>query len=124
MTKQTYLSIDDVKLPVKPDDYSVDLSDYVPDSGGTTEAGTTIRDVVREGIPAISVNFDVSLEWEMKLAAWKKKSSLQVQYFDPYTGALSVGTMYIDGFKAKLVHDTSYGGLWNVSFTLKDLEEE
>ena len=29
--------------------------------------------------------------------------------------------MYIDGYKAKLEKDTSYKGLWSVSFTLKEL---
>ena len=28
--------------------------------------------------------------------------------------------MYVDGFKAKLHKDTSYKGLWTVSFTLKE----
>jgi len=28
--------------------------------------------------------------------------------------------MYIDGFKASLVKDTSANGLWTVSFTLKE----
>ncbi len=28
--------------------------------------------------------------------------------------------MYIDGFKTKLVKDTSYKGLWNVSFSLEE----
>lgn len=29
--------------------------------------------------------------------------------------------MYIDGYKANLGKDTSYKGLWTVSFTLKEL---
>lgn len=29
--------------------------------------------------------------------------------------------MYVDGFKAKLKKDTSYKGLWTVSFNLKEL---
>lgn len=29
--------------------------------------------------------------------------------------------MYVEGFKAKLKKDTSYKGLWIVSFTLKEL---
>lgn len=29
--------------------------------------------------------------------------------------------MYIEGFKSKLEKDTSYKGLWTVSFTLKEL---
>ena len=28
--------------------------------------------------------------------------------------------MYIDGYQVKLVSDTSYGGVWEVSFTLKE----
>ena len=34
---------------------------------------------------------------------------------------LTVNTqMYIDGYQVKLVSDTSYGSLWEVSFTLKE----
>ena len=29
--------------------------------------------------------------------------------------------MYVEGFKAKLKKDTSYKGLWNISFTLKEI---
>lgn len=29
--------------------------------------------------------------------------------------------MYMDGFKSKLEKDTSYKGLWTVSFNLKEL---
>ena len=28
--------------------------------------------------------------------------------------------MYIDGYQVKLISDTSYGSLWEVSFTLKE----
>jgi hypothetical protein len=28
--------------------------------------------------------------------------------------------MYVDGFKSKLEKDTSYKGLWTVSFSLKE----
>ena len=43
MTFQTYLKINGTALPVQKDDYSIDYSDVVADSGGVTEAGTTIR---------------------------------------------------------------------------------
>ena len=67
MTFQTYLKINGAALPVQKDDYSVDYSDVVADSGGVTEAGTTIRDVIREGVPSISVTIPVSLTWLKKL---------------------------------------------------------
>ena len=44
-----------------------------------------------------------------------------VQYFDPVTAELVGTEMYVDGFKAKLEKDTSYKGLWTVSFTLREM---
>ena len=46
---------------------------------------------------------------------------IAVKYLD--TGTLDVkdAEMYITGFKAKLKKDTSYKGLWSVSFTLKEM---
>jgi hypothetical protein len=37
-------------------------------------------------------------------------------------GVTEAGTtqMYIDGYQVKLVSDTSYGSLWEVSLTLKE----
>jgi hypothetical protein len=40
---------------------------------------------------------------------------------DAFLQAVQVQTqMYVEGFKAKLEKDTSYKGLWTVSFTLKE----
>ncbi len=47
----------------KPVSYSVSLLDVEADSGGVTEAGTTQRDVVREGVVQIGVTFRVSKKW-------------------------------------------------------------
>jgi hypothetical protein len=123
MTFQTYLKINGKALPVQKDDYSIDYSDIVADSGGVTEAGTTIRDVIREGVPSISVTIPVSAAWLKKLRAMKKEPYLNVEWMDPETGELSSGIMYIDGFKVSLKHDTSGGGLWMVSFSLEDLSD-
>ena len=43
-----------------------------------------------------------------------------VKYFDTEELNLKDAEMYITGFKAKLEKDTSYKGLWTVSFTLKE----
>ena len=123
MTFQTYLKINGVALPVQKDDYSVDYSDVVADSGGVTEAGTTIRDVIREGVPSISVSIPVSLNWLKKLRKMKKEPYLNVEWFDPDSGELASGIMYMDGFKVSLEHDTGSGGLWMVSFSLEDLND-
>ena len=120
---QTYLQFNGETVPVKKDDYSVSYNDVVSGGSGTTEAGTVIRDVIREGVPSISVNLDVSIKWLKKLRAYKKLPSMTVRWFDPETGSLSENEMYMDGFKASLVSDTSYGGLWTVAFTLEDISD-
>ena len=123
MTFKTYLKINGTALPVQKDDYSIDYSDVVADSGGVTEAGTTIRDVIREGVPSISVTLPVSSSWLKRLRKYKKEPYLDMEWLDPENGELSSGTMYMDGFKVSLEHDTSSGSLWTVSFTLEDLND-
>ncbi len=72
---KAYLSVNDVVLPVKRDDYTVSYKDVISDDGGTTEAGTTIRSVIREGVPSISVSFTVSESMLVTLRALKSQSS-------------------------------------------------
>ena len=46
---------------------------------------------------------------------------IAVKYFDTETLELKDAEMYITGFKAALKKDTSYKGLWTVSFTMKEM---
>ena len=115
-----YLNFDGVDLPL-PDSYEVDMTDKEADSGGETEAGTTQRDVVRQGVVNISVSFSVTAKWLKALTAYSKQDKLSVDYFDTETADMKNTEMYVEGFKAKLEKDTSYRGLWTVSFTLKEL---
>ena len=103
-----YLVFDGENLPL-PDSYEVELEDVEADSGGETEAGTTQRDVVRHA------------KWLSKLADYANKDKIVVQYFDTETLVLKTAEMYVMGYKAKLRKDTSYKGLWKVSFTLKEM---
>ena len=114
-----YLTLDGVPLPL-PDSYGVQMSDVEADSGGETEAGTTQRDVVRMGVVSISAAFSVSPKWLKILTEFKQKEKLSVDYFDMETLEMKRTEMFIDGYKASLVKDTSYKGLWKVSFTLKE----
>ena len=52
------------------------------------------------------------------MRSWNK---ISVQYFDVETSELKLSEMYVTGYKAKLKKDTSYKGLWTVSFTLKEM---
>ena len=115
-----YLKFGGMALPL-PDSYDMDLTDVEADSGGETEAGTVQRDIVRAGVVTIAVSFSVSPSWLKRLTAYSKMPKLTVQYFDTEELALKEAEMYITGFKAKLYKDTSYKGLWTVSFTLKEL---
>lgn len=114
-----YLNFDGEDLPL-PDSYEVKLSDVEADSGGETEAGTTQRDVVRMGVAEIAVSFSVTAAWLRKLTVYKQKESIAVKYFNPESCDVRSVQMYVDGFKAKLEKDTSYKGLWTVSFALKE----
>ncbi len=119
MAHLQYLIFNNENIPM-PASYFIGLSDVEADSGGMTEAGTTQRDVVREGVVEIQVSFNVSKKWLQKLSAYRKLASITVGYLDTETMNIVNTEMYIDGFKSKLAADTSYGGLWEVSFTLKE----
>ena len=97
------------------------LEDVEADSGSETEAGTTQREVVRHGVVSIPVSFSVTAKWLKKLAGYAKKYKISVQYFDVETAELKLAEMYVTVHKAKLKKDTSYKGLWTVSFTLKEM---
>lgn len=114
-----YLKINGENLPL-PDSYEVELSDVEADTSGETEAGTTQRDIVRSGVVSIPVSFQVSPAWLKKLSAFRKLPRVRVAYFDTETLEVKETDMFLDGFKSSLVKDTSYKGLWKVSFTLKE----
>ncbi|PXV93791.1 hypothetical protein C8E03_102566 [Lachnotalea glycerini] len=114
-----YLTFDSVPLPM-PDSYEVELSDVEADTGGETEAGTTQRDVVRSGVVTIPVSFSLSPKWVKVTAEFRRKTKITVEYFDTETLDIRKTEMYIEGYKASLVKDTSYKGLWTVSFTLRE----
>lgn len=119
MAYNEYLKFDGVLLPM-PTSYDIDLTDIEADSSGETEAGTTQRDVVRTGVVSISVSFAVSPVWLKKLTVFSKQNKIAVSYFDTATLEPKETEMFITGFKAKLYKDTSYKGLWNVSFSLNE----
>lgn len=114
-----YLNFDGEDLPL-PVSYDVDLSDVEADTSGETEAGTTQRDLVRTGVVSISVSFQVSPKWLKKLTGYKKRAKIAVRYFDTEKLDIRETEMYMEGFKSSLVKDTSYRGLWKVSFELKE----
>ena len=114
-----YLVFDGVLLPL-PDSYEVQLADVEADSGGETEAGTTQRDVVRLGVVSIPVSFSVSPKWLKVLTGFKQREKIAVEYFDMETLETKRTEMFVEGYKAVLVKDTSFKGFWKVGFTLRE----
>ena len=74
-----------------------------------SQAGTSMRSIM------------TNLTGDVKLSGYAKKDKISVQYFDAETAELKLAEMYVTGYKAKLKKDTSYKGLWTVSFTLKEM---
>lgn len=114
-----YLRFNGEALPL-PTSYDCELSAVEADTTGETEAGTTQRDVVRQGVVNIAVSFSVSAVWLKKLTVYYKADKLAVEYFDTEDLELKQTEMYVEGYKAKLHKDTSRKGLWVVSFILKE----
>lgn len=119
MSYQTYLIVNGESLPL-PTAYALDYRDIEADSGGETEAGTIQRDVVRHGVVTLQVAFNCSPTWVKRLSALVQMPMLQVKYLDTRDLQLKTTTMYIDNFSVQLVKDTSYQGLWEVSFSLHE----
>ncbi|MDY3119227.1 MAG: hypothetical protein SOW18_06800, partial [Peptoniphilus sp.] len=78
------------------------------------------RDIVRNKVASISVEFSCSPKLVKTLSSFTKKSNLKVKFLDTETLKLKSAEMYIDKFSVKLVKDTSYKGLWEVSFSLEE----
>ena len=115
-----YLKFDGVDIPL-PISYEVGMHDVEADSGGETEAGTMQRDVVRSGVVNIAVTFQVTQKWLRLLTGFKQREKIFVDYFDTETAEMKRTEMYVKGFRSKLEKDTSYKGLWTMSFTLNEI---
>lgn len=62
----------------------------------------------------------MSPKWLKVLTGFKQKEKIGVEYFDTESLEMGKTEMYMEGFKAGLVKDTSFKGLWKVSFTLRE----
>lgn len=119
MSHQVYLRIEGIPLPL-PTSYAMEFKDIEADTSGETEAGTVQRDIVRNGVVSISVSFNCSPKWVKQLSTFKNQNQLQVDYLNTQTLELQSTTMYIEKISVRLIKDTSYKSLWEVSFTLHE----
>ena len=64
--------------------------------------------------------FSVSAKWLKILTEFKQQEKINVGYFNTETLAVKTAKMYMEGYKASFMKDTSRKGLWTVSFTLRE----
>lgn len=92
-----------------------------------SEAGTVIREMIREGVLKISVSTYADDEWAQKFRAYKALDSLTVKYYDPSTLDFEEFEGYITNFVCDLykgdVDDSeNYANktFWTVSFDIAE----
>lgn len=120
MADKIVLKINSTVLELTSDKYSEKFS--AVDSINTSEAGTTLRSVVRTGIPTLSVSYKCDATEKAKLDTFNKASSLTVKRWSEEASAEITWRAYMDGYSADLIIETSNTRFYKVSFTLKDLE--
>lgn len=90
-----------------------------------SEAGTKLREIIREGVPKISVKTYALDEWFQKFREYKAQDSVEVSYYDPAELAYSTFTAYITNFAYELVwadvsaeEGATSKSLWKMSFDI------
>lgn len=103
--------------------YSLAYTDE--ESLNKSEAGTVIREMIREGVVKISVQTYADDTWAKKFREYKALDSINVKYYDPATLEFEAFTGYITNFKCDLqLADvdaaTGYSNktFWQVSFDI------
>lgn len=117
------LFFDEEEVVLYKGSYTLAYSDV--EAVNKSEGGTTVREVIREGVPKISVKTYASDEWFQKFRQYKAQDSIEVAYYDPEELAFSTMTAYMSNFAFELVYaDASVEEgvtsktLWKVSFDI------
>lgn len=122
-TDKTYLKINENVIPVEPSKgYNISIGDY--EQVDKTEAGTSVRNLSRSGIPSISVMLRCDKQMVRLYRQLRKRLSLDVYYYDPEgVNDLKYDLMYMTNYNEKFIADIKGGGIWEVTFNLEDLED-
>lgn len=100
---ESTLTIDGVSPPSAPDAGSVQVSVTDVANSSTSEAGTTIREVVRSGIHVVTASFSLTGPDMSVLAGMVLKDSLTLTLWIPDQGSVTDITCWLSsGFKPKL----------------------
>lgn len=120
-TMKLYFNAEEVNLT--KGSYKLNYADE--ETLNKSEAGTVIREMIREGVLKISVTTQADDTWVKKFRDYKAMDSLAVKYYDLSTLDFVEFTGYIKNFNCDLQQadvDDSNGytnkTLWSVSFDI------
>lgn len=114
------LIINEVELELTNDSYSESYSSV--DSRKTSEAGTTLRSVVKTDIRSLSISYKCIESDQIKLHEYSKLSSLTAQIYDETSQSMIPWRCFMDSFKSDLIVEDNTHRYYSVSFKLNDLE--
>lgn len=93
------------------------------DTINTSEAGTTLRAVVRAGVPTLSVSYKCIDSERAVLDYLNRQSSLTASRWSEEDSGLDLQwTCYMSDYSADLISEDSSHRYYKVSFKLNDLE--
>ena len=114
------LKLDNITLDLTNDKYTESFKNV--DSLKTSEAGTTLRAVIRTGIPSLSVAYKCDGTEKGKLDTLAKASKLKAKRWDEGTSAVITWDCFMTNYSANLIVETGTERFYKVSFKLEDLE--
>ena len=112
------LILNGTEIPLTKGSYS-EKRGYV-DNRNITEAGHTVREVVRTGIVTLSVSMVCDSEEKQTLDGFADEASLTVVYWSEKTGTLQSMSGFMDGYSASLKVDSDER-FYDVSFEIVEL---
>ena len=115
------LFFDEEEVVLYKGSYTLAYSDV--EAVNKSEGGTTVREVIREGVPKISVKTYALDEWYQKFRQYKAQDSIEVEYYDPSTLAYATITAFITNFScdlqwADVKAEGTSKSLWKISFDI------
>ena len=122
MANKIFLSLDGRELNLTNDSFKENLS--AVDNINTSEAGTTLRAVVRTGIPSLSISYKCDASEKKYLDTEARKSSIVARRWSEYSEAKRSWRCFMSNYSADLIVETPTTRFYKVSFKLNDLSTD
>lgn len=119
MANKIYLSLDGRELALTNDSFKESFS--AVDNLNTSEAGTTLRSVVRTGIPSLSITYKCDAGEKKYLDKEVRKPVIVAKRWDEVSETKRTWRCFMSNYSADLIIETSTTRFYKVSFKLNDL---